>query len=106
MPKDWRSTRAWRDLVAASVRTYGRTCHLCGQPIPHGLGPNHPLSLQGDHVLSYTTHPHLAMVLANVRPSHRRCNNYRKARPVTPELLAEITTRFTTHRDALEFFKI
>lgn len=105
MPKDWRSTRAWRALVEQCKRTYGWTCHLCGQPIPRRLEAGHPLSYQADHVLPYATHPLLGMALSNLRPSHRRCNQYRGARPLTPALVAQITARFRPRpKPALRFF--
>lgn len=98
--------RAWMALVDQCKRTYPWTCHLCGQPIPPGLHRTHPLAYQADHVYPVSTHPHLGMVLANLRPSHRQCNNYRKNRALTPALVAEITAKYAAHttRPALGWF--
>lgn len=106
MPLDWRSTRAWRALVEECKRTYGWTCHLCGQPIRADVDQTHPLAYQADHVKPYQSHPHLRMALHNLRPSHRRCNRARGTRDLTPALVAELTTRFAppVERPALRFF--
>lgn len=91
---DQRAGRPWQRLVEACKTTYPWTCHLCEQPIPHGLHRRHPLAYQADHVQPYETHPHLRMDITNLRPSHRQCNQYRGKRPITPALLAEIQLRF------------
>lgn len=97
--------RAWTDLVELAKTKYPWVCHLCGEPIPkHQLPRGHPLRYEADHVLPASTHPHLVLVLTNVRPSHSRCNKYRGNRPLTKALIAEIKARFVTKRPALEFF--
>lgn len=103
---DQRTGRAWMALVSECKQTYPWVCHLCGQPIPRGVHRDHPLAYQADHVLPVKTHPHLSMVLANCRPSHRRCNRYRSNKPLTPALIAEITAKFagSASRPALAFF--
>ena len=102
---DPRTGQAWVDLINQCKRTYPWTCHLCGEPIPQGVHRDHPLAYQVDHVYPVKTHPHLARVLALLRPSHRRCNRYRSDRPLTPELVAEITARYGgAPRPALQFF--
>lgn len=92
-------------LVNECKQTYPWVCHLCGEPIPQ-VHRDHELAYQVDHVYPVSTHPHLARVLAFMRPSHRRCNRYRSNRPLTPALIAEITTRYgaQTPRPALTFF--
>lgn len=101
-----RRGRAWMALVSECKQTYPWTCHLCGQAIPVGAHKDDPLAYQVDHIYPVSTHPHLVRVLANCRPSHRQCNNYRKARPLTPALVAEVTAKFAplTVRPALEWF--
>jgi len=97
--------RAWQSISAQVAATYGWTCHLCGEPIPRGLPLRHPLRFQVDHVKPKSIYPHLALTLSNLRPSHQRCNKYRGARTVTPELIAEIQARFTSARKAMNFFQ-
>lgn len=103
---DQRTGRAWMALVSECKQTYPWICHLCGQPIPRGVHRDHPLAYQADHVWPASTHPHLGMVLANLRPSHRQCNGYRSNKTLTPELIAEITTRYAPQvpRPALSYF--
>lgn len=100
---DPRSGQAWVDLINECKATLPWTCHLCGQLIPRGVHRNHPLAYQVDHVHPVSTHPHLGRVVANLRPSHRRCNRARGKRPLTTALVAEFTTRYA-HRPALSFF--
>jgi len=106
MPKDWRSTRAWRALVEDCKATYGWTCHLCGRLIPADVPTEHALAYQADHVKPYDTHPALRMALHNLRPSHRQCNRWRGSRELTPSLIAECRARFVPEvtRPALQFF--
>lgn len=94
-------------LVAECKQTYPWICHLCGQPIPVGRHRDDPLAYQADHVWPVRTHPHLEMLLTNLRPSHRQCNRHRSDRPLAPALIAEITARFgvDSERPALRFFK-
>lgn len=108
MTRDLRGDRAWKALVELCKRTYPWICHLCGQPIPRQALPvGHPEKYEADHVLSYDDYPHLRMVLANLRPSHCRCNRYRGKRPLTPALIAEITAYFAPRpRPALRFFDV
>lgn len=99
------SGRPWATIVEQAKAHYPWVCHLCGQPIPRRQLPRrHPLRYEGDHVKPASTHPHLALVLTNVRPSHRRCNRYRGNRPLTPELITEIKAKFVIERPALAFF--
>jgi len=102
---DPRSGEAWVTIITWCKTNLPWTCHLCGQPIPQ-VHRNHPLAYQVDHVHPVATHPWLARVHANLRPSHRRCNRYRSDRPLTPALIAEITTRYgvTAERPAMQFF--
>jgi 5-methylcytosine-specific restriction endonuclease McrA len=92
------------DVIAQCKATYPWTCHLCSRAIPN-VHRDEDLAYQVDHVLPVSTHPHLTRVLANCRPSHRQCNRYRSDRPLTPELIAEITAKFgITERPALAIF--
>ena len=93
MPRgDGYGGRAAVQWVAAVLRTYGTTCHLCR----HGAADS------GDHLLTRAARPELMYVVSNGRPVHHkpcptcgvRCNLRRKAKPllVAPE------------RDELAFF--
>lgn len=105
-PHDPRTGRAWITLIHLCQRTYPWTCHLCGQPIPRGLPANHPLAYEADHVLTVKQRPDLARSIHNLRPSHHRCNRHRRARPLTPALIAEITARYAQPKPpALQFFE-
>jgi hypothetical protein len=105
MANDPRTGRAWTQLLALCKTSYPWICHLCGQAIPRGLPPNHPLAYEADHVLTVKARPDLAHNIHNLRPSHHRCNRYRNDRPLTPALIAEITARYTPTRPALTFFQ-
>ena len=64
---------AWnRDRKARAV------CHICGQPIRYDLKPStDPESWEPDHVLPVSKYPELELDLANIKPSHMRCNRAR-----------------------------
>jgi 5-methylcytosine-specific restriction endonuclease McrA len=98
------SGHAWQLIRQQVEQTYGRTCHLCGRTIPIGLPKYHPRSFEVDHIYPRSTHPQLELDLRYLRPSCRQCNRYRSDRPLTPELIAEITARFAPIRPALRFF--
>lgn len=105
MATDVRRTRPWRRLVAWAKLTLPWVCHLCGQDIPRNVTRFHPESYALDHVLPVSTHPELALSFDNVKPSHKQCNDYRKARPLTPGLKLEIAQRFAKKTpQALDFF--
>lgn len=106
MPSDPRKTYRWRYVVVPQVKAqYAWVCHLCGQAIPEGVGWRDPLAFEADHILTVSERPELAFDLTNLRPSHRRCNTARKARPLTPALVGELTQRFTEYTPpALKFF--
>lgn len=105
-PKDPRRTRYWREVVVPLVQaTYPWVCHLCGQAIPDGVPSLDPMSYEADHILTVGSHPHLAYVITNLRPSHRRCNTLRGGRALTDQLVREITARFAVYEPpALRFF--
>ncbi len=84
-----RDSRAERDLHAELHGLWGIArppCWLCGQPIDYDAPAHDPDALDVDHVKPYSTHPHLALVRSNLRPSHVRCNRSRGARPPRPEI--------------------
>lgn len=102
---DPRSGEAWMQILALCKQVYPWTCHLCGQAIPRDLPPGHKLRYEADHVKTVREARWLARDIHNLRPSHRQCNEYRRARPLTPGLIAEITARFAKPTPpALSFF--
>lgn len=102
---DVRRTRAWRRLVSWAKLNLPWTCHLCGQRIPTSVSQFHPLAYELDHKLTVRDYPELALSPDNVAPSHRRCNAWRKARPLSVGLLIECAERFAARPPAaLRFF--
>lgn len=101
--KSWR----WQQLVAWAKRELPWVCHLCSHPIPHHVPRNHPHSYALDHVLTVRDHPEFALDPNNVAPSHKQCNEWRKARPVTPGLRVEAAEKFAPKPPAaLGFFDV
>jgi 5-methylcytosine-specific restriction endonuclease McrA len=45
--------------------------------IDYTAKPLSPWSFEPDHIQPVDTHPHLALVEANLRPAHSRCNRQR-----------------------------
>jgi len=88
MKNDPRNTFAWRKLKAAfkdRCRRSNALCHLCvargdleRAVIDYAAPPLSPWSFEPDHIKSVETHPHLALVEANIAPSHSRCNRQRQ----------------------------
>jgi 5-methylcytosine-specific restriction endonuclease McrA len=70
-----RATR-WRALLRATVHV----CYRCAQPLdwnqPDKLddGRANPQYPTRDHILAYSTHPHLRDAPTNNTASHRACN--------------------------------
>lgn len=74
-----------KQLKAAVYRVYGDDCHLCSHRIPYG-------QRSVDHLK--TVRAGGSTILSNCRPCHSICNSWRGARPLTPELKAEIQLRY------------
>lgn len=64
---------AWdRDRKARAV------CHICGERIDYSLKPSSaPLSWEPDHIIAWAKDPSRELDLANIAPSHMRCNRQR-----------------------------
>lgn len=71
----WRRVRrmAWdRDRRARAV------CHICHEPIDYSIpASSAPLSWEPDHLQPFAKAPELELDLANIAPSHMRCNRQR-----------------------------
>ena len=103
------STRAGAKLTAACKRYYPWTCHLCGYAIPRTAPSGHPQSFEADHLADHHGNPHLRLVLSNLRPSHKICNQWRSRRPISNGLRSEIRTRYAARflqRPAMSFFAV
>jgi hypothetical protein len=83
-----RSARPAQRRKQRVLRTYGNTCHLCGNPIDLTLHHHDPLSYQTDHIIPVDVGLAQGMTAAqlnsidNLLPSHRQCNRRRGTRPV------------------------
>ena len=53
-------------------------CHICGQPIDYSIPPSSaPNSYEPDHIVPVSKDPGRELDLANIAPSHMRCNRAR-----------------------------
>lgn len=70
----------WRQLAAQFKKACaGRNdaCHICEQPIDYSAPPQTASAFEADHFKPVETHPHLAYMVTNLRPSHSSCNRSR-----------------------------
>lgn len=61
-------------------------CWLCDQPIDYTAPPNHPDSVEADHVLPRKTHPELSLDPGNIKPAHSSCNRAKGERDAPPKI--------------------
>jgi 5-methylcytosine-specific restriction endonuclease McrA len=76
--------RSWRNLKDEFRRRceeIDARCWICDQQINYEANWREPTAFEADHAQPVITHPHLALVMANLRPSHQSCNRGRGARP-------------------------
>lgn len=71
-----------RNQLRAWLRSQGRPCHICGQPIDYGLPPGHPLSFEVDELVPVSLGGN-PLDRGNVDAAHRICNERRGNRPLT-----------------------
>lgn len=84
----------WQKLAAEFKQWHKprrTSCWLCGEPIDYQLTTG-PWCFETDHRHPRITHPHLMFDWSNLRPSHRRCNRARQARPVDDDGIAQTDT--------------
>ena len=78
--------RQWR-VVSAKFRRrcaeQSAPCWLCGQAIDYEAKAQTPGAFEADHLHPVSTHPHLAFLPGNLRPSHSSCNRSRGNAPAT-----------------------
>ena len=76
--------RSWRVLKArfrkrcADVNAH---CWICDQAIDYEANWRQPSTFEADHYKPVSTHPHLALSMGNLRPSHQSCNRSRGNKP-------------------------
>ena len=71
-----RSNSTRRNDTVARVRSWGRPCALCGEPIDYGLPARHPECYECDEIVPHSLggSPY---DIANQQPAHRECNRMR-----------------------------
>lgn len=63
---------------AADGRTeVGARCWICGEPIDYGAKAGQPYAWEPDHRIPVSVRPDLQYDLANIYPSHSKCNRSR-----------------------------
>lgn len=84
VPKTWgRSSSAWRKIRAEAYRRdmeRNAPCWICGKPINYAAKAGEPDAWEPDHKLGVKDFPQYAHDLANIFPSHSRCNRQRGAK--------------------------
>jgi len=56
-------------------------CWICGMPIGYDANWKQPSAFEADHFKPVSTHPHLALMMGNLRPAHQSCNRSRGNKP-------------------------
>ena len=77
--------RAWRvlkDEFRKRCAQVNAPCWICDQAIDYRAKFKDTTSFEADHVKPVSTHPHLALSMGNLQPSHQSCNRARGARPI------------------------
>ena len=77
-----RSWRVLKDEFRKRCAEAQARCWLCDQQINYAATFKEPTSFEADHAKPISTHPHLALSMGNLRPSHQSCNRARGNRPV------------------------
>ena len=56
-------------------------CWICDQEINYQANWKDSASFEADHYKPVSNHPHLALMIGNLRPSHQSCNRSRGNKP-------------------------
>ena len=82
--KDPRKTKEWyllRRQCFERDKAANAECWIGKHPINYSVKPSStPDSYEPDHYMPVATHPELALVPENIRPSCRKCNRARRNR--------------------------
>lgn len=74
----WRAVKAKHKAICRASNALCWRCVARGDvemaKIDYSAPPLSPRGFESDHFKSVATHPHLALVLENLRPCHSRCN--------------------------------
>jgi 5-methylcytosine-specific restriction endonuclease McrA len=76
-----RSWRVLKDEFRRRCAEVQARCWICDQEINYSASWREPTSFEADHAKPVSTHPHLALAMGNLRPSHQSCNRGRGDRP-------------------------
>jgi hypothetical protein len=79
----------WRALRLEAKRIYPPTCHLCHGAIDMTLSGRDQYGWTLDHLYPVTIHGNALPDISQVRPAHRKCNERRGARALTPSPRSE-----------------
>lgn len=90
------SNGAARRKLRAWLRSQGRPCHICGQPIDYSLPAGDPLSFEVDEIVPVSKGGS-PLDRSNVDAAHRICNQRRGNRDLGPTA-PSITTPVMTSR--------
>lgn len=77
-----RQWRVLKDKFRRQCAEVQARCWLCDQEINYAASWKEPTAFEADHAKPVSTFPHLALSIANLRPSHQSCNRGRGNRPV------------------------
>jgi len=75
----------WRQVAQqfrARCAAVSAPCWICGQHIDYAAAPQTESAFEADHKMPVETHPHLAFMPSNLRPSHSSCNRSRGTKPI------------------------
>jgi hypothetical protein len=75
----------WRKIAAKfkiECQRRNDPCWLCDQPIDYDAPPQTASAFEADHFRPASTHPQLALIVGNLRPSHSSCNRSRGTKTV------------------------
>lgn len=88
------SNGAARRKLRSWLRSQGRPCHICGQPIDYSLPAADPLSFEVDEIVPVSKGGS-PLDRSNVDAAHRICNQRRGNRdlgPTAPSITAPVMT--------------
>lgn len=91
------SNGAGRRKLRAWLRSQGRPCHICGQPIDYSLPAGDPLSFEVDEIVPVSKGGS-PLDRSNVDAAHRICNQRRGNRDLGPKAPAIPVPVMTSRR--------